>query len=357
MVTPSARPFDIAEIFPELWVLAKPATRLHPRRGEPSINDSSIGGPLLWPAGEPWPTCDLPRMVKRQRPITPAESQHHANRMEQHRALRERLLADPNIPDELKASTARFNESFEAARAEAEPPRVVTTWPVEAPAASEPMVALLQLHASDAPSISFPDGTDLMQLLWCPQNHTDVPANPHHLGPVPFLVWRRAADVKDILEVIPPPADDAREGSYLPLPCVLSPEQVTEYPDIKDLPGALRDRVKAWSEDCEARTGISYRDDLSTAPGWKVGGWPSWYQDAFPLLCECGADMALLMRIASGERGGRSWRPQEDRHFPDKGIEGIHVVEPTDVIVGRQGDLHLFRCPRDHRHPLQMVTQ
>ena len=66
--------------------------------------------------------------------------------------------------------------------------------------------------------------------------------------------------------------------------------------------------------------------------------------------------MAPLMPIASGAWGGRSWRPQEDRHFPDEGIAGIHVVEPTDVILRRQGDLHLSSCPRDARHLLRMVT-
>jgi hypothetical protein len=30
---------------------------LHPRTGTPTIADSSIGGPLLWPADEPWPMC------------------------------------------------------------------------------------------------------------------------------------------------------------------------------------------------------------------------------------------------------------------------------------------------------------
>lgn len=44
-------------MFPELVPLARPAIRLHPRPGSPSVRDSSVGGPLLWPAGEPWPHC------------------------------------------------------------------------------------------------------------------------------------------------------------------------------------------------------------------------------------------------------------------------------------------------------------
>src|SRR5688572_24351629 len=50
-------PFDIAELFPELLEHRATTTRLHPRTGSPTSADSSIGGPLLWPAGEPWPMC------------------------------------------------------------------------------------------------------------------------------------------------------------------------------------------------------------------------------------------------------------------------------------------------------------
>jgi hypothetical protein len=35
--------------------LARTAVRLHPRSGAPSPGDSSVGGPLLWPAAELWP--------------------------------------------------------------------------------------------------------------------------------------------------------------------------------------------------------------------------------------------------------------------------------------------------------------
>lgn len=46
---------DLAAEFSELAPYARTTTRLHPRRGEPSVHDSSLGGPLLWPADEPWP--------------------------------------------------------------------------------------------------------------------------------------------------------------------------------------------------------------------------------------------------------------------------------------------------------------
>ncbi|WP_374213271.1 hypothetical protein [Streptomyces sp. G1] len=57
------RPYDAVELFPQLAPLARTATRLHPRPGSPTPHDSSIGGPLLWPAEEPWPHCDDPHVV------------------------------------------------------------------------------------------------------------------------------------------------------------------------------------------------------------------------------------------------------------------------------------------------------
>jgi transposase len=54
------RPVDVTALFPQLAPLARTATRLHPRPGLPTVHDSSVGGPLLWPADEPWPYCDEP---------------------------------------------------------------------------------------------------------------------------------------------------------------------------------------------------------------------------------------------------------------------------------------------------------
>lgn len=55
--TTPPRPFDA--LFPQLAPLARTATRLHPRPGSPTAHDSSVGGPLLWPADEAWPYSDI----------------------------------------------------------------------------------------------------------------------------------------------------------------------------------------------------------------------------------------------------------------------------------------------------------
>jgi hypothetical protein len=55
-----SRPVDVEAAFPELATMRRAATRLHPRRGTPTARDSSVGGPMLWPADEPWPMCAIP---------------------------------------------------------------------------------------------------------------------------------------------------------------------------------------------------------------------------------------------------------------------------------------------------------
>lgn len=56
MRTPG-RQVAVEELFPELVPYRRDAVRLHPRQGAPGVRDSSVGGPLLWPAGETWPVC------------------------------------------------------------------------------------------------------------------------------------------------------------------------------------------------------------------------------------------------------------------------------------------------------------
>jgi hypothetical protein len=72
--TPPA-PLDISSVFPELGLLARPAVRLHPRAGAPGLDDSSLGGPLLWPAAAPWPVCRGRPLSERREPIASADLQ------------------------------------------------------------------------------------------------------------------------------------------------------------------------------------------------------------------------------------------------------------------------------------------
>lgn len=47
---PHRTPLDVGELIPGLAALAMRTTMLSPKPGAPGVGDSSIGGPLLWPA-------------------------------------------------------------------------------------------------------------------------------------------------------------------------------------------------------------------------------------------------------------------------------------------------------------------
>jgi len=51
------RPVDVSAALPEAAAMRAETVRLHPRPGSPTCRESSVGGPPLWPADEPWPVC------------------------------------------------------------------------------------------------------------------------------------------------------------------------------------------------------------------------------------------------------------------------------------------------------------
>ncbi|MEU6438995.1 hypothetical protein [Streptomyces sp. NPDC047046] len=281
--TTPPRPLDIAAVFPELAPLARRAIRLHPRPGAPTPSDSSVGGPLLWPARHPWPLCE------------------------------------------------RWHEG----------PRA-------------PLVPVAQLYAGDIPLLRPPGRNDLLQILWCPAEHP-----PLHAPPVE-LHWRVAAEVTDPLTDPPRPVD-VEFPQYVPVPCLLAPEEITDYPDSMELgeelleavadPGEWRARGIDWEEYAtpdpygdDARPEDFYRADLGAAPGWKAGGWAPWgLTDPVPRFCvDCGGRMTPLLTIPSDEwePGRESWVPAEERalaHVPD-------AAEPTGVTIQSGHHLQLYVC-------------
>ncbi|MER7518239.1 hypothetical protein [Streptomyces sp. NPDC126499] len=330
------RPLDITIPFPELAAWARTTTRLHPRPGNPTAADSSVGGPLLWPADEPWPVCEEHGRVAG---ITPERARRYR------RVLRE-VYARPRTADGSLAYT-------EAEQAEMDELQDTCHRPDRHDGGPLPLLALAQFHTRDVPDLAAfaPPGKDLLQVLWCPfyEHADDDPFSEY--GPSTRLVWRRAADVTDPLAVLPEPAVADRH-SYVPEPCVLQPEQVVEYPYADYLPDELVARIDAWEDDLRARIGKKapwYQYDLSIAPGWKIGGWDSWHKtDLIRVYCDaCGTEMRVLLTIASYESHAAegSWGP-----FPAPDT-------PTGIRVGRDGEYRAFVCPADPAHPHRMSMQ
>jgi hypothetical protein len=340
--TTPPRPADIAAIFPELAPLARTATRLHPRPGAPTPHDSSVGGPLLWPTAEPWPYCDGRH---RTSPLLPPSSPGNVRRVRAiQAAARNRSRGDLSYTPQERAEMARIA----AGRA--------------CPAGPVAMLALAQLYARDVPALRPPGRADLLQVLWCPFDHVsqDIPRTA--------LFWRSATEVADILTAPPEPAA-VQYDDYVPEPCLVDPEQITEYPAAMELDEDLRARVAEWSarQKADAAPGSVYDGaeeafydlELSVSPGWKVGGWIPWSTtDPCPQYCSaCGSRMEPLLSIASDEwqPDVGSWIPYEDR------AAASHTADPDPARPTRVGihgyDLNVLACPATPEHPHAELLQ
>jgi hypothetical protein len=260
---------------------ARTTVRLHPRKGSPDAGQSSVGGPLLWPADEPWPTCGQ------------ADLDDH--------------------PDE---------------------------------DAGVPLVPVLQLRFEDIPELPFPEGTDILQVLWCPFDHDPWSA------PRPQLYWRRRADIGARREAMPDTHEDA-DPAYIPDQCVVDPERVTEYP-AHDLPRDVWSQIGETVEQIEADTGWQYDTDLAVASGTKTGGYPGWTQSPDWPVCDCGTRMEHLLTVASWEfsRGDeKRWIPLQDRAamagwgFNSSDDHPWRAIQnPAGLMLGDVGGIYIFVC-------------
>ncbi|GIE30912.1 hypothetical protein Ait01nite_039570 [Actinoplanes italicus] len=302
-------PLDVLELFPDLAGHAATATRLHPRPGAPTIADSSIGGPLLWPADEPWPVCE-------------DGGHHYVFQLSTPAAVHRSRAIIAGASGELNDLTGQDLGHL-----------------IEQPIS---LVPVAQLYRRDIPDYTGPGDTDLLQVLWCPLDHPEEGYNPR-----PRVYWRRTADITSPLSTAPEPL--VVRDDYLPAPCVVHPEQVVEYPYPDLLPEDLQALVTASEEDEDDDEVIGYFE-VSQAPGFKVGGHANWsLTDPAPMDCaECGTPMTLLFTAASSERNGREcvWAPSEDTPFT-----------PTGITIGRGYSLYVFRCPASFGHPTATAMQ
>jgi len=295
-------PIDVTVLVPGIDAYARTATRLHPRRASVTADVSHVGGPIRWPADDPWPIC----------------------------------TTDCPGPDEVVVP-----QLYGGFLAVPKPPgRGARELPHPGP---NPMLVLAQLRAPDVPDLWCPPGTDLLQILWCPFDHDQ----PHASAPTVALRWRRQEASIDVLAAAPVSAPG--NDGYRPTPCALYPEQVVEYPDRDDLPADLVAAIDDSIGDSEA-----YQFDLSIAPGWKVGGWPNWaLTDKQPTECDtCDQPTILLLTIDSSEGDGR-WQPIEERGLGRDEARS----EPTGIEVGRWGSLQIFVCTTCPDYPVRLDIQ
>ncbi|OIJ64076.1 hypothetical protein WN71_030880 [Streptomyces mangrovisoli] len=164
------------------------------------------------------------------------------------------------------------------------------------------MMPILQLYARDVPGVEFPEGTDLLQLVWCALNHDEDP------GPVvPRLHWRNEAQVVagGLLSEIPAAGETEYDEDNIPRPSTLTPAVAEDLPRWTDLPEDLR-------RDLEQRLGSPgnrfVRPPDANIIATKAGGWPAWTQPADWPDCACGQRMEHLVTITGdiqlGDCGG-----------------------------------------------------
>jgi hypothetical protein len=326
-VTPP-RPIDITTVFPELAQLAARTVRLHPRPGEPTEWDSSVGGPILWPVEEPWPTCPL-----------------------DHGPFLGTDFSTFSTPAQVRAERRPGAASFE----------IITRREIRdlLEDLEFPLLPVLQIHAPDVPWFEMPHGAELMQVLWCPFVHDEYDATPNG-GSGPWVSVRFHLDIDPLTRFTPPEPGLVEYDWFLPAPCVLHPEPVTEYPELPALDPALAERVEDWTVEkfgnAEGDMG-HYEQLFATAPGWKLGGHPQWSSGnpATPIVCQCGAPMRFLATIPSNEwdLGTESWAPLEDAQALGAQFSDRRPNQPTCISVGDGHRMRIFICPDDPDHPVR----
>ncbi|WP_432129518.1 hypothetical protein [Streptomyces sp. bgisy082] len=349
--TTPPRPLDVTAIFPRLAPMARPAMRLHPRPGVPSVHESSAGGPLLWPADEPWPHCDK----------THQGGEEALARLRLEQRIRANKAMHPDGDHPVPQHTPEEQAVLD--RLNSEETWLDDSW-LDAPVALLPVA---QLYMRDIPILRPPvqTGADLLQVLWCPLEHFPE----QHMPKTVAVIWRSAAAVTDIL-VTPPEAPVVTKG-YVPEPCVLAPEQITEYPNLMELSKELQNQIRdgsIWQTKIAAVDSSYapypesfYHDHLSVAPGWKVGGWPQWgYTDPVPRDCStCGTPMEPLLSVDSREWDSStiSWIPDEEQADASLNPCDPDLANPTTIQIADNHKLQIYFCPAAPEHPHMELMQ
>jgi hypothetical protein len=346
-VTPP-RPVDVAEILPGLAALARPAVRLHPHPGSPSPFESSVGGPLFWPDSETWPHCDVPHESGGLDPATSLRD------VRLRRRIKAVILSRPRDSQYRLPYTPEEVEALKRIAAGC-------SWP-EGPIA---MLPVAQLYLRDFPQLSSLGQFDVLQVLWCPFDHGD-----EHPYPRTELFWRSTEDVSRII-TSPPEPEAVQYDWYVPEPCLLDPEQITEYPSYLDLSDDWREVVRRWDtwqgagasldSSYEAAPEEFYSKELSTSPGWKICGWPQWGRtDRVVLFCPvCGTRMVPLLTIAPTEWDGETsdWIPYEDQAHTEPSASCLNPRSPAMIRIGDNDSLQIYTCPASPDHPHAVLQQ
>lgn len=263
------------------------------------------------------------------------------------------VLLHPRHGDEPAADASKMGGQFLWPAAE--------PWPI-CEEHGIPYVTVLQLRAEEFPELAFPPNADLFQLLWCPREH--------EIWTKPKVFWRRRVLAKPALAANPPPK--RAYARFVPVPCLLLPERVLEFPSVADLGEEKRQRLEQWlmtaSLPGAKRLGADYylRLDyyerlLAAAPGTKVAGQVAWIQESQKPKCQCGREMEHMLTIASHEFDAgcyERWLPIEDQKLQPEARLGFRgISDAPGLVLGDGGCIYYFVCRHCPELPVRDVCQ
>lgn len=237
-------------------------------------------------------------------------------------------------------------------------------WPI-CPEHDCALIPVLQIKASDMPEMIFPEGKDLFQLLWCPNDHQEL--EPQY-APWSQVFWNSSEEQAQDLSKIPQSEGESR---YTPHSCVLSFERVQEFPSAFEELDELWQKIENAEDLIDLLTQLgdknpkspltAYQYLFSVADGCKIGGYPYWIQDPEWVICECGQEMEYLLTISSAEFDGGTWPrwlPEDERDVWSASYEERHKVQcALGLMIGDMGNINYFICRHCQDWPVASVVQ
>lgn len=216
-----------------------------------------------------------------------------------------------------------------------------------------PLVPVIQIQDYGLPCEVFPPGVDVFQLLWTPV------ANPQTLRPELHIRWRRAADTRIRHRAWPEPPRE--EAGLVPVPCLMMPELVAEFPPLESAEfAALSESVQSKILS-DSRLVKLYRDSLSACPATKLGGYPFGLSPSDWPVCACERPMTFFLQLAAWEASadvidpfGR-WLAEEDNwvRWAKDPNRVARTLNPADLEFGASR-LLVFVCEQCAGYPTEV---
>lgn len=179
-------------------------------------------------------------------------------------------------------------------------------------------VSFLQVQSKDVTLLEFPEGADLLQILWFPDEdslygqtvHANEEDGAHSRW---FVYWRNSTELSSDHLLLPTP----NTVGGLPVTieeCSIQPEIIVEYPSLGmlgDLSAEDYGLLTKWNEENDDY----YQRGMSVCPGVKIGGYPDGWEGIGPngeyIPKTTDGEMQELLLTFSDSEFGEGWQPNE----------------------------------------------